>query len=127
MGHCPQVLKGSVLFLERVAHRVALTEDFNVLRVNFDSLSAAERLHKITPDTNAGACSDAWENAFRFGILVHYDLNILDGRTVIQGDKCYFPVASFRSYPTFYKYFASRLHSEKILNFRTTYFCCHYA
>ena len=122
VSYRPQILEGGVLLLERVAHGVAFAVDLNFGRLDFDCLTASDGLDEPAFHCDAGACADTCERGFGLGILVDHDLDVPDGRAVVEGDKCDFFVSSFGPHPTFGEDVATCGHCEQVLDFRAKYF-----
>ena len=117
MCHRPEVLERSVFLLQGIAHRVAFAIDGYLRGADFHGLAAAHGFDQIAPDAYTGAGTDLCEHRFHLRILVHHYLYVLDGGAVVEGDECYFFVASLSPYPTFGKDLFACLHIQQVLHF----------
>ena len=118
----PQVFEGRVLLLQRIAHRVAAAVDRDLLVLDLHGLAAAHGLHQPALHADAGARTDLSQHRLRVGVLVHDDLQVLDGRSVVECDERDLFVPSLRPDPTFGQNLLSCFHPEQVLHLGSKYF-----
>ena len=79
VSDCSEILERSILLLERIAHRVALTVNLDGACLDLHCLAAADRLDEFSGNSYAGSSGDLLEKALLYCSLVDYDLDIVDG------------------------------------------------
>ena len=107
VGYRTEILQGSVLLLERVSHRVAFAQNLDFLCLDLHGLSAADRLHQHTFDREARSGCHLGDKALvEIGHVGHH-LDIMDSRSIVEGDELDLFVSSLSPYPTFGQHFHS--------------------
>ena len=114
MGNRTEVLEGSILLLEREAHRIAFAIDFDLLCLDLYSLAAADRLHEVTLYRKAGAGGNLLEELLVEEAGVCDYLDIIDGRTVVECDELNLFVSSLSPHPSFGKDFLAWLAFQQV-------------
>ena len=117
MCYAAKILQGGVLFLERETHRVAFSQHLDIRGLDFHSLSAAYGFHQLPPHREGSTGGYLFEELFVEEFCVGYNLNIVNGRTVVEGDELYLFVASFGAYPSFGEHLNTWLGCQEIFNF----------
>ena len=117
VGHAAEVFQGGVLFLEREAHRVALSQYLDVRSLDFHGLAAAHGFYQFSTDGQGGAGGYLLEELFIEEFRVGYYLNIGNGGAVVKGDEFNLFVASFGADPAFGQDLNARLFTEESLDF----------
>ena len=101
MSVLPHIFEALTFFLHRIVGSTAAVErDVSALYLGALSLSLTFHQHTRRTDTSTG--SDLFQ---QFGIKacrVYHQLHILNGRTVVEGDKIHRLTAAMRSNPSFY-------------------------
>ena len=117
VGNRSQIFERGILFLERVSHWVALSVDFDFAGLDFNALSASDRLHKVSAHTDSGASRNLCKKRLLECRLVHYNLYIIYSRTVIEGDECHILISSLCPYPALDCYFPACFAFEQVFDF----------
>ena len=117
VGYAAEVLKGGVLFLEGEAHGVAVSKDLDFRSLDFHGLAAAHGLYQLSFYGQGCTGGDALDEFFVKELRICYNLDIVDGGAVVEGDELHLFVSSLSAYPSFGKHFHARLHLEQSLDF----------
>ena len=117
VGYAAEILQRSVLFLKRETHGIAVSQNFHFRGLDFYSLTTSHGSHKLAFYGQRGSCGDALDEFFVKELGIGYDLDIVDGRTVIEGDEFNLFIASFCADPTLCQHFYARLRGKQSLDF----------
>ena len=117
VGHAAEVFQGGVLFLEREAHRVALSQHLDVRGLDFNGLAAAHGLDQLSPYGQGSAGGYLLEELFVKEFRIGYYLYIGNGGAVVEGDELNLFVASFGADPALGQDLYARLFTEESLDF----------
>src|SRR5574344_730311 len=102
VANLAQKFHAVAFLLQGVCVGVGFAVEENVSGLNFHRLSGAHRLHQFTVYREAGARGDAAKEVFVEMSEVDNDLDIVDGRTVVEGNEGNVFVAAFGAHPSFY-------------------------
>ena len=104
------------LFLERVALRIGRAVNFDLAGLDLHGLAAAHRRHKVAADAEAGARGDLFHQGLvKFGKVAD-DLDIVDGRSIVQGDEGHVLVSPFGADPALHYNIVLGLSAQIILD-----------
>ena len=105
VGYFAQEFERMAFLLQRVRFGIGCAVDLDRRSLYFDGLAGAERFDQRAGDFDATAGGDLLEEVFvEFG-YVGYDLDIMDDRSVVDGDESYVFISAFGSDPAFDDYF----------------------
>ena len=125
MRFLAEELQGVAFLLQRVFLRVGSAEHGDALGLDFGRLPFAHRLYEHTCHVEARTRSDKLQHLLvgKFCQIEDY-LDILDGRTVIEGDELHILVAATCTHPPLYIDFTpDKLGREDIFDFSTFHSC----
>ena len=74
-----------------------------------NSLSASQRSYQSSFYRQTGTCGNPPEQIFRKIIHIKYDLNVINGGSIVQSYKSNVLISSFCSYPAFDQHFNASL------------------
>ena len=115
--YAAEELQGGVLLLERETHGVAFAQHFHFRGLDLHGLPAAHGGHQLALHGQGGPCGDALEEVFAEEFRIGYDLDIVDGRTVVEGNEFDLFVSPLGADPAFCEYLSTRLGGEQCLDF----------
>ena len=122
MSHASEVLEACILFLQRIAHRVASAVNRYGFGFYLNGLSASHGLDQLALYAYAGTRADFGKDTLGLLVLVNNYLYVLDCRSIVKGDECNLLVSSFCSYPAFCQDFFACLGLKQFFNLFTKYF-----
>ncbi len=126
VGDAAQVLQRCILLLQGIAHGIALAIDFNAGGLDFHGLAAAHGLDEFAGHFQAGSGGDAFHQFLVEHAHVGYDLDIVDGGTVVEGDEFDLFVASLCPDPSFGEDIGPCRHFQQVLDFCSSE-CIHFS
>ena len=121
MGNLPKKLQRVSLLLKWISVGISRTVNFYLFCLYFYALTRSNRLNQITNNLKASTCSYLLKQLLVEIRNLNNYLDIINGRTVVQCDKCYVLVATLGAYPTFCSDFAANfIGAEQILNLKSS-------
>ena len=102
MSDLTQKLHGVSLFLQRISSWISRTEDLNLSSLYLHALPLALGLCQDTVYADTSSRGNRFQELITQFIYIHNDLNIINCRTVIQGDKIHLFATTAGANPSFH-------------------------
>ena len=109
------ILEALTLLLHGIVTR-ATSVELQLRSLDLAGLSFALALHELTGGTDARTGSDALEQLLIHRRGVNDNLNVLNGRTVVQGNEVHSLAATMRAHPAFDSHLFSKVGAPQGIN-----------
>ena len=118
VGDLAQELERMSFFLQRIGFRVGGPVQLDALGLYLDGLPRTERLDQTALDLYARSGRNLFEQAVVESGDIGHDLNVVNDRTVVDGDEGHVLISPFGPYPSFDDHVRSRRRrSEQLRDF----------
>ncbi len=102
MAYLTQKLHRMALLLQGIALRVGFAIKHNIFGLHLNGLSGSLRLHQLAVHTDACPRGDAAQQFLVEFCQIHNNLDIINGRTVVQCNESHILVSAFGTHPAFH-------------------------